>query len=355
MSKEFSNAAVIPWGRKLTITLISVILILLLPIFALYAAFGFGTRSLVKLAARVCKPKLGKILTLGGNIFTSEDFYRAPKSSILTQHTFEGNLDQAECITLFKQNVLNAKFPNGSLMYPELYQFLTKWAGYYFWQKDPTFNLANHFRFIDKSSVSDEELLEVWNELLNQGFTINKPLWEIIVVRNFYPKGFKSQGPHTAFIVKLHHSLGDGYSWLNLIRSQLFFSPKSSELPRVYQKKEQNCFKTFMENMFLPFQVAYSVAKYFSAPLISSPFLVSDDKKTAKDIYDMTDRMSLRTLKEIKNHFGVNMSSVIFTVTALALRDTLIEKIGEKKLPRIQTLLTAYPSQEHGLKLRNQL
>jgi hypothetical protein len=169
-------------------------------------------------------------------------------------------------------------------------------------------------------------------------------------------KGVVSQGPHTAFITKIHHSITDGISWRNVIRSQLFFSPnKNAELPRVYDHKQQNGFKTFMENASLPMKVVYSAAKQLSATRFPSPFLVPDEKQTAKAIYNTTDRMPLKMLKEIKNHFRVSMSSVIFAATALALREILIKKVGIKNVPSTQTLLTAYPSKEHGLKLRNEV
>ncbi len=72
------------------------------------------------------------------------------------------------------------------------------------WELDPNFDLGYHLkRYHVPADGTDRPLLRIAEQLAEQDFDRDRPLWEIAVVQGF-------DGERAAIIVKLHHAITDG-------------------------------------------------------------------------------------------------------------------------------------------------
>ena len=66
------------------------------------------------------------------------------------------------------------------LAYPELQQYLTHWAGYFFWKQESAFSIDDHV--YRRKLHPGEDLLKVEQEFLREPLPQYKSPWSILVV-----------------------------------------------------------------------------------------------------------------------------------------------------------------------------
>jgi len=355
--------------RKSIFLLLTLVFLISFPFTVVSFIFGALYRLAVLTVAKLGKPDLSKCLTVTGHLFSTEDIYSNPKTKIVVQIVFEGIIDEHTIRTRIIENLINAKLPNGQLVYPELQQFLVKWCGYYFWKNDTNFDVNNHLRYILQAdlnkdineAVSDDEIVHIWSKILNEGFPENIPLWEIVVIPNHYPAYNPKRIPHTSVLLFLHHTLGDGYSVLHLIRNQLFHNGvRSVQIPKAklicLQKTSSNqqlMRKKIKEYCFFPFKFMQVICEIACLPFMRSPFTVKDKHQNEKCHHRVSQKISLNSIKSIKDHFKTSFTSVIFATVGFCLKENL-ERKGAK-VPNTVIIITPYPKVQHSSKLRNEL
>ncbi len=91
------------------------------------------------------------------------------------------------------------------------------------WVDDPKFNVARHVRKVTtRASVEDQTFREICGGLMGKRLDRERPLWQIDVVEGL-------TGGRTGIIWRLHHSMADGMSSLQLADSILWSSSKTVE------------------------------------------------------------------------------------------------------------------------------
>jgi hypothetical protein len=91
------------------------------------------------------------------------------------------------------------------LVYPELEQGLTSWMGHWFFQNDADFDVKNHIKEYShpgKERYTEEDVIEMKEELMQGSWTKGRPMWEIFVTNNYLT------------IARFHHTFGDRVSLL---------------------------------------------------------------------------------------------------------------------------------------------
>jgi hypothetical protein len=305
------------------------------------------------LAHLVHGEELKKIVTLVSSYFATDDLYDRPKANILILLTVEGNVGISTFREIFFKNVLNARSSDGELKYPELKQCIVNWGGYSFWKECPDFNLENHIRTYNatRPSHTDKDIQHLRESLVNAKWERNKPLWEVILVQNHYPKGASNPGPHTTIFVRHHHTVGDGYSWLNLIIQYLCQKPTfKNALPSVPRRSLASRLLFWVS---FPFKCAWAVAEFQLLHHFHFDWRGLATKCQFDFLHVVTEPIPLDTIKEIKNHFGVSFASVLHAVLTGVHRRMLQRK--EFRVPKEIPCWMTLPVIEHSLKLRNMM
>ena len=90
-----------------------------------------------------------------------------------------------------------------------------------YWEDDPNFDLDAHLERLKLPSPADQETLQnLISGLMSKGFDYTRPLWQFYLVENY--------GNGGALIARLHHSIGDGISLLQLLLSMTTTVPNIS-------------------------------------------------------------------------------------------------------------------------------
>ncbi len=78
------------------------------------------------------------------------------------------------------------------------------------WENDPNFDITYHLkRFHVPADGTDRPLLRIAEQMAEQDFDRDRPLWEMALVQGW-------DGTRTAIIIKLHHAITDGFGGMSL-------------------------------------------------------------------------------------------------------------------------------------------
>lgn len=98
-----------------------------------------------------------------------------------------------------------------------------------FWQDDPHFDIHRHVIPVTLAAPGGEaELQALASRILSQLLDRNKPLWDVHVVSGL-------EGERGALIWRLHHSLADGVSGVQLLKALLDSTP---DVPASFPKRQ---------------------------------------------------------------------------------------------------------------------
>ena len=90
------------------------------------------------------------------------------------------------------------------------------------WQPDPEFDFDYHYRHVELAGVADERaLLDYVGLVFQEPYDRTRPLWQVTLVGGL-------DGDRSALLMKLHHSIADGYG---MARMQERFMVRDPESP----------------------------------------------------------------------------------------------------------------------------
>ncbi|CAG7823229.1 unnamed protein product, partial [Allacma fusca] len=192
-------------------------------------------------------------------------------------------------------------------------------GGWAFWKIDTEFDLRNHIRNYDyqgsmavPNPCNENDLHSVLPELFEAPWDRKRSPWEMLRIENFQYKGQQS----TAFILRMDHALGDGFSISNFMETFLsceFLIPKSK-----FNERKIG----LLEKVGLLFRVPYDVAKNLETAF-SAKGLLEIRPGEKGDIISVNPIVGVETIKIIKNHFKVNYAAVIYAAACGAIERAL--------------------------------
>lgn len=92
------------------------------------------------------------------------------------------------------------------------------------WQFDPAFDLRNHLREVRLKRGTEAELRAAASRILSDTLDRSRPLWDMTM--------FAMEGNRTALLTRVHHSLADGLSGVELMNAVLDPTAKTTPAPR---------------------------------------------------------------------------------------------------------------------------
>jgi len=168
-------------------------------------------KSLVVLYARLFRRDLRGLLTGYDSIFAIDHFYTKPYAGNGTVILLDGNVTLESIKVCFRNNILSVRDKNGRFQFNKLFQVPKQFLGYFFWVAVPEkLDLDRYIRRVHtfSSGNHEQELHGIMGEMMTSPFP--GALWEILVLEKYN----KTQ---TVVVFRLHHVLGDGYTFNHLI------------------------------------------------------------------------------------------------------------------------------------------
>lgn len=299
-------------------------------------------------------------------------FYsKRPRCTTILPITLSGNLTRDELENLVRRTWIEATDEEyGGLKYPQFQQYPYKWLGFPFLKIDNNFNLKRHIFSYNSSRdsvngngdiVMEDELNELIEKLLNAPFPSDRSPWELHVVENYRNNMIPSEtGELTAVVMRLHHSLADGFSLLDAVVGGLMeFDLKNLKIPQIPLPK-RTFWEKLLRSLYIPFAGAYEIGFILSHIFRDCPWKVPDSMKFWSQKYAKSPIVPISKVKHVKNTFGVSFSSVLVSAISAAISKNLEVKRRKKTL-RVEkeedymTCMTAFPwpDKEKNRRLKN--
>jgi len=375
------------FGIQLLASILTLLIVVLLP-FILLLVVGpiLLTRQLVaRHLAKILHPEFSKILTHRSTNFSLDELHAHTEYAILSDYVFEGNYALEPYRKRFFENVVNRKVGNGTnLKYPELKQYVVTWMNFKFWKNEDNFNINDHILLYNESRppgsgevVREEEFHKMRETLLNSPFSKGKSPWVVVLVHNYLPADpilkdrVKKDTPFSVMLLKVHHSLGDGYALKKLVTVDWCGNKEVEKSPGTGNKNQKGneesegnhlleCFtwsfqqiKGLFRGAIFPTRCIYEFT-HLSVSLMrnKSSWSVSEEQR-APAVHAFTNLIPVSRIKWIKDQLGVSFTSVLFHVCSEAM-----QKIMQKKgMAGAESVIANFPLPlpRHPDKLRNHM
>lgn len=214
----------------------AVIMVTLIPVIVPVILVLWVWRCLAVIAAIVKHRKMAYVASGIEALFALDSAgARAVISGLLV---VRGRVDITTVRARLAEHVLEARDCKGKLLHPKFRQIVQKRCGVVVWVFEDNFQVASHVREVIRELRDETDLLEEISTRNNLPFVRGHSCWEMLVA-SLASYG-KQQELHTAVIVRLHHSLGDGRSFIGLLLSALVDRPleKPQSAPVARHHKE---------------------------------------------------------------------------------------------------------------------
>jgi len=237
--------------------------------------------------------------------------------------------------------------------YLELKQFLYSFLGYYFWKPSSNFDLQKQVKELIIPSEHSNKFNEICNEIVqscvNKAWKKESPLWEINLINinnNDNQKG-------SVLIFRFHHSLGDGYSILNLLKNELCEDKEQTIKSPLKSTSRKECAQMVWFYTTFLLRVAWESS---SILLFSFSLSAWKPKLNSQTWNVFCPPIPIERIRNLKSHFKVSFSSILLSAVSKSIKKTFLhEKVGNDS-KQISNLLCMMPVKiMHGrtYKLRN--
>jgi len=188
-------------------------------------------KTIVILCSRIWRKELTGILTSYDSIFAIDKFHTKPYAGNGTVLILDGHVRIDTIRDCFIENILRVRKSNGDLQFGKMFQVPVNFGGYFFWSNLESIDVAEQIR-VHHSFVSDDheaELHAVLGKMMTQPFP--GALWEVLSFEKY-------NGNQTVIVFRLHHVLGDGYTFNHLV--DRLIGKKSEYLVREQKRSWMN-------------------------------------------------------------------------------------------------------------------
>lgn len=340
-----------------------------LAIFMLWSAPVYIFRGVVILLAKVFRPDLGEPLNGQSCIFVNDLFSnKPPRCNIVVCITIKGHLSREEVRNqmILKNWIEATDKKSGDLTYKKFQQYPVRWLGFTFYKNTfKTFDVDKHFYFhtflggAKLNYVSEDDVTDFTEELINASFRPRSSPWELHLVHNYKNPKICSDSELSLLILKIHHSLADGYSIFSALSEGLFGHPIGDMRLPVSGNHKRTITSDQVDNTWsLPVRSLYELASSLSNVIRPSFLKIADSDKKWYQYCAKSDFIPISTIKTIKNHFSVSFTSVILAATSAAIHKNLEYKRSsvKKKIREddgFTFCLSAMPAPGHSRVLTN--
>lgn len=276
--------------------------------------------------------------------------------------TYRGDPDLDKIRKVFDCNVMNSKHCDGNFVYEKLTHYYTFWMGYAFWRKEEDFRLEEHVRFYEgiennnDRSITEDEVIKLMGPITTKPFPDKMSPWEVLIFPRFIPSKPQihrckdtirvegSEQDHKfALLFRVHHGISDGYSIMKLLMKNLSNEP----LDRIPQSKDRKLpvYRSLMMYFGIILLSPYYHLKQFVIDVDRNEWHVREGKLTREWYAIRSERMDLRTLKDVSKRLNVSTTALLLAGFGGGIRRYL----GKRKMPKVMRALAPMPWKGHPL------
>ena len=315
----------------------------------------FIYRQLVVIAARIFRPDLANVVVSNQALLAHDTLHDEDKVTfnICTWHVFEDPLSVGNLRKLVQENLVTRRKADGTLEFPEFQQYYEPFGGYLFWKWDRNFDVSNHVRYFERENgndgvINEKELQKIISKLLTTRWPRNRSLWEILAINRYQPT--KEDKEKSVLIIRFHHSLADGYSYLNFVVRGLC---KAENLVAAVQSSHKlSAFQNICRTLAAPFKQPYDFVKMFNTmEPDKSPWMLrsrTDLQKQYTTVWSQA--ISVEMIKKIKSRHRVSFQAVLNSIVSGAIQQ-LMSRAGQE-VPEKMMSFVPFPLPNHPGGLR---
>ncbi|ODM98274.1 hypothetical protein Ocin01_08412 [Orchesella cincta] len=364
-------------SKSILIVLCFMAYLVIIPIFLLLMTPMYLYRFFVKIAQKIFKPEWTGMVSPRDALVGLDNTSSRCECMITLLLTMKGDPDMKKVLEVFQNEVINGRNSKGELCYQKLLNYYDTWLGLYFWKKEENFLLENHVHELDPSEydcirennntetgVSEEQLMKILGARSTKCFPHGVAPWEALVIRN-YKKApgqlhhYKANVPiapvermgekdcEFALVLRIHHAMGDGYSIMKLVMSNLCIGA----LDRVPKAPTRRISPLTLVLNYLAifFLTPYYHFLQFILHIDKAMWHLPSKKLTKQWQFSMTERLSFDSIKETSKKHGVCVTATLVAGLSGGLHNFLREKGHHKKNNKIMRALSPMPWKGHPM------
>jgi hypothetical protein len=313
---------------------LSVIGALLLPFILIPLLPFFLYRFIISFLYPLFSRKILKILPPSTSIYATQDAGIHVKSNILIQVTFQEQMTYEEILEAVSKRIIEAVDARGRILYPEFTHKVIPWGGYYFWKKERNFQIRDHIEAISAGDLESGFKESFLNELMNP----EQSPWKMILV-----EGARNVSGGGVLLFKYHHTLGDGYSILNLLMGCA--DPGPSPLGRRTSRL------SWWKVPIFPILALYDLFQA-GGEVVTSPWDKPITERSSVRIYTKEKYVRKEILTQGSRDTNTSFTATLFGVIGTAI-GKFLEEDKKEKLPKYFNSVVPYPGSSTSKKLEN--
>lgn len=357
------------------------------PLFALCMAPVYAYRGFVILLQRLLHPDWVGIMSSRDAIVGLDDTTKKCECMIVASVVFRGVPDVRKIQAYFHDNVMEARNAQGEYWYEKMTHYYENWMGFAFWKKEENFCLEKHLRPFDKNIktkvvpglngemeefVTEDELLRCLGEIEKLPFAKGQSPWEILILPNFIPREGDLHKPyiipqltitttedevngnvvvkskedkHFTLVYRVHHALGDGYSFLKMLMCNICAEPLEC-VPKAPTREYPLGAKILNSIAIIAFTPYYHF-KQFVFEIDRSIWHLSAGKLSRQSHFVTTERIPMESLKQVGKAHKVPLTGVLLAGLAGGIHNFL-KLTGKGHLtPKYMRAFSPMPWQNH--------
>ncbi|XP_031549438.1 uncharacterized protein LOC116286978 isoform X1 [Actinia tenebrosa] len=223
----------------------------------------------------------------------------------------EGQPDVEKLKKLVCERLVFKVDDNGERVCSRLTQAVKECCGQFVWQEEENFDINDHFAVWEGDLPKNkDELEDVIAELGPLPFRRNLSPWKFHIIPTKYEK------PSYCFLLRIHHSIGDGVGLTRVFVKYMYDSPPVGREPRKFSTKQ----RMYMWCKAMLMGPSLVVKKFFTSADVSA---VHGQELSGLKTASWSQDVSLALVKEVKNATGTTVNDVMVSCIAGALHDYL--------------------------------
>lgn len=245
-----------------------------------------------------------------------------------------GRVEIATVRARLLEHVLDVRSSNGRLLHPKFRQMVEKRCGVVVWMWEDDFQINSHVREAQRELRDEVDLLEEIVSRNNLPFVRGHSCWEMLVAP--LASYGNQQEPHTAVLVRLHHSLGDGRSFITLLLSALLDRPLDKpQFTPLARHHHEGRLARFGSLLWAVSNTPWVMRRVLRR---GEPSPLHGCRLEGRKLLAWSSPMSLAVLKEGRTLAGVTVNDLLLAGLGQALHRHL-KMVGDEVPQRVVTVL----------------
>lgn len=204
------------------------------------------------------------------------------------------------------------------------FQHRVTWRGSTpWWESDPAFDITRHIVAVSTPGLTSTQTLQQFvGAEASRPLPADRPLWQFQLVEEF-------EAGTSALVVRVHHSIGDGMSLLEVIFSLMDQARTTEEtgIPKAVRPAAGHPGRSLLRLATLPLAAPGVLIRRMFWPRDSHA--LHGAKVSGVKTVAWTAPMDLALFKEAKNRLGATVNDVLMACVSGALSRYLLERAGQ--------------------------